>query len=282
MWSLPSTLTDRILNRSTESVVYSCKVSGLLEKSSMRLPGCLKRSARLLSDLKWIHPSPPRPDLTWTSHSLVSGPGGLLFLGFRQLSLLLPHPGRVDKKCVSRRTPPRICRDVTPCIWDAAEGYLCFLIFFILFDVLSWSSRSRSGIISQMDTSDLLKNMSYQRLPHAQGKGCHCNSTIFTTLQCHARHPPPPPTPSPPPPPPQKKGWWGWRRQLWRIWIGCRLVFCSTLASEQKGFMNDAHDDAQFSRIVLPNSHKDLCHRCSGKDLFSETIQSLCGFPLKM
>lgn len=38
----------------------------------------------------------------------------------------------------------------------AAEGYLCFLIFFAVFDMLSWSSRSRSWIISQMDTSDLL------------------------------------------------------------------------------------------------------------------------------
>lgn len=214
MWSLPSTVTDRILKCSTESVVYPRKVSGLLGKSSMRLPGCLQRSARLLSDLTWIHPSPPWPDLTWMSHSLVSGLGGLLFLGFRQLLLLLSHPGRVDNKCVSRCTPARICRGVPPCIWDAAEGYLCFLIFFILFDVLSWSSRSRSGIISQMDTSDLLKNMSYQRLPPAQGKGCHCNSTIFTTLQCHARHPPPPHTPTT-----TEKG------QLWRIWIWCRLVF---------------------------------------------------------
>lgn len=31
-----------------------------------------------------------------------------------------------------------------------------------------------SGIISQMDTSDLLKNMSYQRLSCAQGNDCHC------------------------------------------------------------------------------------------------------------
>lgn len=34
-----------------------------------------------------------------------------------------------------------------------------------------------SGIISQMDTSDLLKNMSYQRLSCAQGNDCHCCSS---------------------------------------------------------------------------------------------------------
>lgn len=69
----------------------------------------------------------------------------------------------------------------------AAEGYLCFLIFFAVFDMLSWSSRSRSWIISQMDTSDLLnkKKKFYHCLSHTRGKACHCSSTVFTTLQCH-------------------------------------------------------------------------------------------------
>lgn len=178
MWSLPSTHRNRILKCSIESVVYPVSLRTAQEKLH-ETPCLLQRSARLRSDLKWIHLSPSWPDLTW---SLVSGPRGLLFFGLH----FLLEPALVialtsGPRCASTCTPPCIRSGGLLHIWDAAEGYLCFLIFFVVFDVLSWSSRSRGWIISQMDTSDLLKNMSYRCLSHAQGKDCHCCSTVFTT-----------------------------------------------------------------------------------------------------
>lgn len=73
------------------------------------------------------------------------------------LSLLLSHPDSWTEVCERVGSSVYMQRCVVAHMRKAVEGYLCFLIFFIVFDVLSWSSRSRSWIISQMDTSDLLK-----------------------------------------------------------------------------------------------------------------------------
>lgn len=128
------------------------------------------------STLAWLNMDEPLIAL-WPQRPLVLWPSLSLLACSRYCSHILTH----GRRCVSTCTPPCICRGALLHMREAAEGYLCFLIFFIVFDVLSWSSRSRSRIISQMDTSDLLKNMSYHCLFHAQRKDCHCSSTLFTS-----------------------------------------------------------------------------------------------------
>lgn len=141
---------------SIESVVYpSLKTA----QEKIHETHCLlQRSARLRSDLMWIHLSPSWPDLTWMSHSLVFGLKGLLFFSLQflfQCALVIAF--------TSRRLDQGVCssvymlRCVLTHMTEAVGIFLYFLIFFIVFEMLSWSSRSRSWIFSQMDTSDLLK-----------------------------------------------------------------------------------------------------------------------------
>ena len=157
------------------SLLFTLWISWAAQEKLHETPCLLQRSERLRPDLTWTHLSTSWPDLTWLSHSLVSGPGGLLFFSLRFLSQLRAH------YCSGNQTDgPRCVRECAPLCKgrgvllhirnEAAEGYLCFLIFFIVFDVLSWSSRSSNRIISQMDSSDLLKICPITANPTAEEK----------------------------------------------------------------------------------------------------------------
>lgn len=101
-----------ISKRSIECVVYPVSLRTAQEKLH-ETPRLLQRSARLRPDLKWIHLSLSWPDLTWMSHSLVSGPGGLLFFSlqllFQQALIIAPTSGRRADEGVWARALVRCC-----------------------------------------------------------------------------------------------------------------------------------------------------------------------------
>lgn len=158
------TLTRSVSKCSIESIVYPVRLRTAQEKLH-ETPCLLQRSARLRPDLKWIHLSTSWPDLTWMSRSLAREAScSLAFsFSFHVLSLLLSHPDVWTEVC------ERLCSSVymQGCVVahmrKAAEGYLCFLIFFIVFDVLSWSSRSRSWNNFPNGYLWPSENMSYHR-----------------------------------------------------------------------------------------------------------------------
>lgn len=164
VWSLTCTGTNTLLNSHTRAQAFQSEAESLLfthvslwaaQEKLYETLCLLQRSARLRSDLKWTHLSTSWPDLTWMSHSLVSGPRGPLFFAFPfQHALIIALASRHEQQygsgfgvfvCTQKCTDARM--------WKAGK-VICVLIFFT---VLPWSSRSWSWIISQMVTSDLLK-----------------------------------------------------------------------------------------------------------------------------
>lgn len=111
MWSLSATHA-RSTKCSIESVVYQVSLRTAQEKLH-ETPCLLQRSARLRPDLKWIHLSLSWPDLTWMSHSLVSGPGGLLFFSlqllFQHALIIAPTSSRHVDEGVWARALVRCC-----------------------------------------------------------------------------------------------------------------------------------------------------------------------------
>lgn len=175
-----------------ESVVYPVSLRTAQEKLH-ETPCLLQRSARLLPDLTWIHLSKSWPDLTWMSHSLVSGPRGLVFFSLRFLfsacscSLLLSHPDA----CMGREVCVRACSSVYTqrCVvahMRKASGRL-FVFSNILHCVWRVVLKQQEQELNNFPNGYLWpsENMSYHCLSHSRGKACHCSSTVFTTLQCH-------------------------------------------------------------------------------------------------
>lgn len=124
-----SSRTDRILKRESQARRV---------KSSRRPRACCKGQQSPRLDVKRIYLAAEAP----SSFSLTR----MWTHGRRCASTCTPEGMLL---CCTRAAPPQI--------------FLGPLIFFILFDLLSRSSGSRRWIISQMDTSDLLENIS-----------CHC------------------------------------------------------------------------------------------------------------
>lgn len=111
-----------------ECAVYPVRLRTAQEKLH-ETPCLLQRSERLRPDLKWIHLSTSWPDLTWMSHSLVSGPRGLLFFSLQflfQRVLVIALTSRcVDVRCVSAWAPLCTCRGVLLHIWERLQKVIC-------------------------------------------------------------------------------------------------------------------------------------------------------------
>lgn len=88
--------------------------------------------------LAWLSMDEPLIGL-WTREASCSL---ALSFSFRMLPLLFSHPDARGE--VREHVCTSVCaqRCVVAHMRKPVEGYLCFLIFFIVFDVLSWSSRS--------------------------------------------------------------------------------------------------------------------------------------------
>lgn len=180
----------RLSKCSVESVVWPLNLKTAQEKLH-ETPRLLQRSSRLPLGPSWIHLSTSWPELAWMSHSFGvwtrEASCSLAFsFSFSMLLLLSSHPGVPTGVCVSMCVHTvRMQRCVVAHMRKPAQGYLYFLIFFIVFDMLSLSSRSRSWIISQMDTSDLLNICPFTAYPRAEETPVIVLAPFFTTWQCH-------------------------------------------------------------------------------------------------
>lgn len=162
MWSLTNTHTHTHISSSISKCSIKSVVYPESQDCSRKAPWDSLSAAKVSKASSWPNVNTPESVLAWlhgwaTHWSLAREAFCFLAFSFSfsVLWLLLSHPDAWTEVC------ERMCSSVymlrcAAHMRKAAEGYLCFLIFFIVFDMLSWSSRSRSWIISQMDTSDLL------------------------------------------------------------------------------------------------------------------------------
>lgn len=145
--------TDRILKR----VGYPLG-PGAAEEKLQETHRLLQRSAMPRLDVKRIYRRSSRPGLRVDDPRSLDGSRGLLGLGFHLLICGHMDQGVQARALLWGYVELHCCPHAAP-----RKVFLVSLIFFILFDMLSCSRGSRRWIISQMDTSDLLENIS-----------CHC------------------------------------------------------------------------------------------------------------
>lgn len=109
----------------------------------------------------------------------LDGSRGLLRLGFHLLICGHTDQGVQARAPLRGYAEPHCCPHAAP-----RKVSLGSLIFFILFDVLSWSSGSWRWIISQMDTSDLLENISCLVLTNTKTNRCLNMRDRIQTVVC--------------------------------------------------------------------------------------------------
>lgn len=169
--------------------MFTLWVSAQLRKKLHETPCLLQRSARLRPDLKWIHLSTSWPDLTWMSHSLVSGPRGLLFFSLQFLfrrALVIALTSRHVDGGVWAPVPLCVYAEVCCCTYEKGCRRL-FVFSNILHRVWRVVVKQQEQELNNFPNGYLWpsENVSYHCLSRTRGEACHCSSTVFTTLQCH-------------------------------------------------------------------------------------------------